>query len=321
MPGRQCYVAEGFATAADGGQLAWRLSRPSDDTGRCGAPLVLLNGLANDDSQWGAYFAAWEDARRAFLYWDYRGHGRSPPAARPQDITISSQASDLQAVLAAAEAQEPSVDLSSFVLVAYSLGAQVALEYCSQLSAAGSEGRQVLGLISVLGTSQPPLTALFGRRTGIMRSAISGLPRAIARAAAALIVSLPRVSYWVMVHAGLGEAGVDYPTALSWAQHIAALDVESVRAFLLAAESHRLDDANLAKLRSPLLIIDGGADLFAPRAHADRMLAALPNAHMAHMALASHMGLAGHAPIVLALIRAFLRDQGLDAPPRVSAIE
>mmetsp|Transcript_13246 Transcript_13246/g.34040 ORF Transcript_13246/g.34040 Transcript_13246/m.34040 type:complete len:168 (+) Transcript_13246:80-583(+) len=125
MPGRQCYVAEGFATAADGGQLAWRLSRPSDDTGRCGAPLVLLNGLANDDSQWGAYFAAWEDARRAFLYWDYRGHGRSPPAARPQDITISSQASDLQAVLAAAEAQEPSVDLSSFVLVAYSLGAQV----------------------------------------------------------------------------------------------------------------------------------------------------------------------------------------------------
>mmetsp|Transcript_13246 Transcript_13246/g.34041 ORF Transcript_13246/g.34041 Transcript_13246/m.34041 type:complete len:168 (+) Transcript_13246:532-1035(+) len=118
-------------------------------------------------------------------------------------------------------------------------GLQVALEYCSQLSAAGSEGRQVLGLISVLGTSQPPLTALFGRRTGIMRSAISGLPRAIARAAAALIVSLPRVSYWVMVHAGLGEAGVDYPTALSWAQHIAALDVESVRAFLLAAESHR----------------------------------------------------------------------------------
>lgn len=84
-------MLEGVATASDGGKLAWRLSRPRSGVARGAAPLVLLNGLANDDAQWGAYFAAWDGAR-AYLYWDYRGHGRSPPADKPQDITLASQA-------------------------------------------------------------------------------------------------------------------------------------------------------------------------------------------------------------------------------------
>lgn len=144
-----------------------------------------------------------------------------------------------------------------------------------------------------------------------MRAVVGYLPRRLAEGLAQVVVGLPRVSYWVMVHSGLGEHSVGFPTALAWARHVAALDVDSVRGFLLAAEQQRLRDGELAELSVPVLVLDGGKDLFAPRSHAARLLATLPDARGIHMSLASHMGLAGHAPIVLALIRGFLSEQGL----------
>ncbi len=81
----------GTAVADDGARLFWTLSRPANIPKIDRIPLfVVVNGLANDSTQWKKYLEAWRP-KRPFLYWDYRGHGLSPPAPRPSDITIHSQ--------------------------------------------------------------------------------------------------------------------------------------------------------------------------------------------------------------------------------------
>jgi pimeloyl-ACP methyl ester carboxylesterase len=68
-----------------------------------------------------------------------------------------------------------------------------------------------------------------------------------------------------------------------------------------------LTEKELSRLPIPTLVIAGGRDLFAPPEHSQLMLRLLPNAMGISMGVASHMGLAGHASIVLSLIRNFLR--------------
>uniref|UniRef100_A0A061SL71 AB hydrolase-1 domain-containing protein n=1 Tax=Tetraselmis sp. GSL018 TaxID=582737 RepID=A0A061SL71_9CHLO len=163
--GRRCKGIHCGSTAQDGTTIFWRVVEAQD---ACfSSPLlVVVNGLANDQSQWAEYFRGWE-GRFSYLYWDYRGHGLTPRPLNPERLTINSQSRDLQLVLQEAF-RETRLDLERpVVLVAYSLGTQVALEWSARHCSGGGSSWQprVAGIISILGTSGRVLDAFAGRHS------------------------------------------------------------------------------------------------------------------------------------------------------------
>jgi len=143
-----------------------------------------------------------------------------------------------------------------------------------------------------------------------VRSAPSWLLGALSRVPS----RLPRLSYRVMVLTGLGEAGVSYGTAVSWARHLAAMDPDSFRSFLLAAQAHSLDEDTLSRIDAPVLVVSGGRDVFSPPVHSERLVRGLRRARRLHLEAASHMGLAGHATVLLEAIKDFVKDLQAETP-------
>mmetsp|Transcript_30042 Transcript_30042/g.84785 ORF Transcript_30042/g.84785 Transcript_30042/m.84785 type:complete len:345 (-) Transcript_30042:166-1200(-) len=313
-----CTSQETVCRTEDGARLSFVLS-PVDggnsvlqDTPAPTAPvLVVVNGLANNESQWLRYFEAWREEGHAFLYWDYRGHGRSPRPPDPTAITVPSQASDLEHVMRSTLTSGPAGAKPRVVLVAYSLGTQVALEYCTTRMQDADSPVQVEGVISILGTYGNVVDALFGRGsilTWLLVSLLAVIPGWLLHLLSLLPAALPRVTYWMMVATGLGESTVSYATAVRWAQHLTVMDADSARGFLLAAQQHSLSNEKLQRVGVPVLVISGGQDKFSPPLHTDRLLRHLPDTRHEHLSTASHMGLAGHSAAILSQIRTFLGE-------------
>ena len=72
----------GTTVRPGGDRLAWLVSEPAGLLDPARPLLVICNGLANDSTQWEAYFEHWAPRYR-FLYIDVRGHGLSSAAADP----------------------------------------------------------------------------------------------------------------------------------------------------------------------------------------------------------------------------------------------
>lgn len=106
-----------------------------DDGGRGGAvPVLFVHSLAGNSAQWQAQLEHLRPSRRAVAF-DFRGHGRSEPAAGG-DYSIAAMAGDIAAVV-------DGLGLDRFVLVGHSMGAGAALTY------AGAHPERVAGLFLV----------------------------------------------------------------------------------------------------------------------------------------------------------------------------
>jgi 3-oxoadipate enol-lactonase len=102
-----------------------------------------------------------------------------------------------------------------------------------------------------------------------------------------------------------------WPSALRNLTHAASDDPgywQELRAALAHdwAENLALDDAALARIACPTLVVHGGADVFQPLAYADRLAAGLPSAQLAVIADAGHAAQLDAPDEFLALFEAFL---------------
>jgi pimeloyl-ACP methyl ester carboxylesterase len=90
---------------------------------------VLVNGLSNDAFQWSGLNESLVAPDRALVAWDFRGHGASDDPKNLSTVTIAGVADDLEQVLCDISARGLA-DTEKVTLVAYSMGCQVALEWC-----------------------------------------------------------------------------------------------------------------------------------------------------------------------------------------------
>src|SRR5215471_6899276 len=107
------YDERGFTSAADGTRLFYGV-RGS------GRGLVLLDGIGCDGWAW-IHIQPHLALRHRVLHGHYRGHGRSGPVTNLDDTGIEVLADDVLRVMNEA-------GLGRSVLVAHSMGTQVALE-------------------------------------------------------------------------------------------------------------------------------------------------------------------------------------------------
>ena len=137
----------GRAKAADGTWIAWELVRPVPLPGRPKVPLlVAVNGLSNDGFQWDG-LAPTLRKDHAVLTWDYRGHGCSEDPRDLSSVSIASLADDMEAVMLDVNARSLA-KTKHVTVIAYSMGCQVALEWCR------THAQFIDGLALVLGTPQ-----------------------------------------------------------------------------------------------------------------------------------------------------------------------
>ena len=119
----------GRVKSADGTWVAWELVRPVPRAGQPKSPLlVTVNGLSNDGFQWRGLMPTLRKDH-AVLSWDYRGHGCSEDPRDVDAVTIASLAADMEAVMLDVSGRSLASTLHVTV-VAYSMGCQVALEWC-----------------------------------------------------------------------------------------------------------------------------------------------------------------------------------------------
>jgi pimeloyl-ACP methyl ester carboxylesterase len=173
------------------------------------------------------------------------------------------------------------------------------------------------------------------REVGITRSGLDlthvlralGLPRAVlvgfSYGGNTLLHLLGRDSRWAraLVTVGASAEGDPgrveeimtgrWPSALRNLRHAASDDPgywQELRAALAHdwAENLALDDAALARIECPTLVVHGRADVFQPLAYADRLAAGLPNAQLAVIADAGHAVQLDAPDEFLALLEAFL---------------
>eukprot|EP00191_Tetraselmis_sp_GSL018_P006427 CAMPEP_0177605576 /NCGR_PEP_ID=MMETSP0419_2-20121207/16783_1 /TAXON_ID=582737 /ORGANISM="Tetraselmis sp., Strain GSL018" /LENGTH=249 /DNA_ID=CAMNT_0019099751 /DNA_START=374 /DNA_END=1123 /DNA_ORIENTATION=+ len=161
---------------------------------------------------------------------------------------------------------------------------------------------------------EPYFAGRWGILSRALEAAVRSAPSWLLGALSRVPSRLPRLSYRVMVLTGLGEAGVSYGTAVSWARHLAAMDPDSFRSFLLAAQAHSLDEDTLSRIDAPVLVVSGGRDVFSPPVHSERLVRGLRRARRLHLEAASHMGLAGHATVLLEAIKDFVKDLQAETP-------
>ena len=119
----------GRVKAEDGTWISWELVRPVPRAGQAKSPLlVTVNGLSNDGYQWQGLMPVLRKDH-AVLSWDFRGHGCSENPRDVSAVSIPSLAADMEAVMLNVGARSLA-STNHVTVVAYSMGCQVALEWC-----------------------------------------------------------------------------------------------------------------------------------------------------------------------------------------------
>jgi pimeloyl-ACP methyl ester carboxylesterase len=318
----------GRAKAADGTWIAWELVRPVPLPGRPKAPLlVAVNGLSNDGFQWGGLSPTLRKDH-AVLTWDYRGHGCSEDPRDVSAVSIASLADDMEAVMLDVNARSLA-KTTHVTVVAYSMGCQVALEWCR------THAQFVDGLALVLGTPRRSMDSVLHH------------PR-VADAAAALMDAFPATfaSAWELIFAfsaatsrvghflarRLGILNVTWSQFAPFYRHMRRLHGGAYARMLVTGQRHSaMDVLELMNRREvPTLVVAGGKDVTVGRAAAAAMRKAAPRAHFVELPNACHAGMIGERDAIAAALETFfaakdeavefhrarLRDvTGIESPP------
>jgi pimeloyl-ACP methyl ester carboxylesterase len=276
LPDAPKILPTGHVLARDGVALFRR------DLGE-GPPVLFLASWSLPSDSWFPVTPALADAGLRCLSYDRRGHGRSADPGRGFDY--DTLADDLAAVIEAH-------DLSGVTLVAMSGAAGEAVRYLSRHGAA-----RVARLV-LLGPTTPLLERGADNPDGIPPEAMAALRAEFAR-------DFPR---WLEENArpfggpGASAATLDWFRAMALTASLPAL-LDFHRT--LAGTDFR---AELARLRLPVLVIQGDADATCPIALTGRRTAALvPGARMLEYEGAPHGLIASHPARLAADLLGFVR--------------
>jgi len=295
----------GRARSADGAWLAWTLTRPVVRVSRKLPVTVLVNGLSNDGFQWFGLNDALVAPDRALVAWDFRGHGASDDARDLKTVTVAGVADDLEQVLCDISARGLA-DTEKVTLVAYSMGCQVALEWCR------AHARYARGVALVLGTAKRSMDSAC--RFPILADFVARLMRVFPQTFAFLWNVLftftyffPRLAHFCARIAGITR--VTYAQFAPFYSHARRVSGAAQNAMLVSGQAHAAADvlALLDRREVPTLVVSGGKDVAVNRAAARATQQAAPRARYVHIPNACHAGMVGERDAVAAALAEFFR--------------
>jgi len=264
------YDREGFVDAADGTRLFY------EELDGGAPPVVLIDGIGCDGFAW-RYLAPRLAEHHRVLHGHSRGHGRSGPPLDRDRLSIEDLARDLRELCDERDVARP-------VIVAHSMGVQVALEYYRQ----NPDG--VAALVLMCGTFGRITTTFHG--TDLLDQVLPGLirgTRIFPGIARAIWGRVPAAMAFRVACAGReldGERIQEEDFQRYW-EHAALMDSDVFLRMLQCAGQH---DARgfLPDIDVPALIVAAEHDTFTPMALAEEMAAAIPNAELEVIEEASH---------------------------------
>eukprot|EP00227_Mantoniella_beaufortii_P006399 CAMPEP_0197608534 /NCGR_PEP_ID=MMETSP1326-20131121/49275_1 /TAXON_ID=1155430 /ORGANISM="Genus nov. species nov., Strain RCC2288" /LENGTH=407 /DNA_ID=CAMNT_0043176745 /DNA_START=36 /DNA_END=1259 /DNA_ORIENTATION=- len=301
----------GRTKAADGTWIAWELVRPvgvgaGHPVSSKASLLVTVNGLSNDNFQWQGLMPV---LRRdhAVLSWDFRGHGCSENPRDVRAVSIASLAEDLEVVMQDVSARGLA-STSHVTVVAYSMGCQVALEWCRD------HGHRVDGLALILGTPQYSMESLLGKRLG--DAAATLMDNAVSFFLWDCIFAVTFISSWISHGAALalGLIGVTWGQFAPFYRHMKRLHGGAYARMLVSGQRHSAMDVleQLDRREVPTLIVTGGRDFAVSKATVQRMHAAAPRASFIHLPRACHAGMIGERGAVVDALEKFFELEGAE---------
>lgn len=264
------YDREGFVEAGDGTRLFFEVA------GQGEPPIVLTDGIGCDGFAW-RYLAPRLARYHQVIHWHFRGHGRSGPPLDRDRLSIEDLARDLRDIC-------ESLDIERPVVIAHSMGVQVALEYHRQ----NSEG--VSALILMCGTFGRITTTFHGTDLldRLLPSVIQAA-RAFPGVARAVWGRVPAAMAFRVACAGRELDGdrIEEEDFQRYWEHSSLMDPDVFLRMLQYAGEH---DAKgfLPRVVVPTLVIAAEHDTFTPMALAEEMAAAIPNAELEVIEEASH---------------------------------
>jgi len=287
-------VRVGTAQADDGDLLHYR----ADGSG----PRVLLcsNGIGVSTFFWRG-LADFFAPTHTVITWDYRGHGQSPIASHPDQLTVARCARDLWAVADRLGAHEA-------VLIAHSMGCQVSLE------AFRLHPSRVRGFVPMLGAPGKAFASFVGgeRLLPLVRLLLEVGARNPQLAGQLLRRWLALPGLWQAMRA----LGIIHPDLCPreefepYFAHLAALDLRGYFSLARDLLTHDASDL-LPQLRVPTLVVGGERDLFAPVARSREMAAAIPGAELLVLREGSHAALVEQPELLALSVEKFLRANRL----------
>ncbi len=290
---RRLHVTEAFLDSFDGTEIAWHR------VGRGAPPVLLCNGLGGS---WKAWWHQIEhfSGRHPFVSWDYRGLYRSAPPRLPDALRVEEHALDGLAVMDAA-------GLERAMLFGWSMGVQVALELFRRAP------ERVEALVLMSGVAGRPWESVLGLRP--MRHLLPPLVRTARRAHRLVEHLLARVTRWPEAIAwakriGLAAPELDEELLHELAESFTELDMDAYLRILELLGEHDAHDV-LPHVRRPALVVVGDRDVFTPRAAAERMVRALPEAELLVVPGGTHYVAVEHPELINLRIDKFLRERAL----------
>ena len=288
-------LEHGWFVADDGFELACYQAGNPD-----GPPIVFCGGL-------GGGFAIWRPLIERFaphfrlLGWDYRGLYRSAGTI-DEACGVEQHVCDLRALLRYAEAHAP-------ILVGWSMGVQVGLELHRDtpellrgfVAIHGTAGRPLSGAFdSPLSESLAPSILSALRRVG---NGFGGVGPRLARAplVAGSFVRLGRAL-------GVMAPSLDVDRFREIAEEWTRLDFTAYADLFTALDQHDAQDL-LARVKTPTLVIAGGADSFTPAHRSVHLASSLPDAELEQLADATHFGLLEYPDEIGERMELFLRSR------------
>ena len=264
------YERECFVTAEDGTRLF------VEELGDGKPPVVLTDGIGCDGFAW-RYLAPRLAERHRVIHWHFRGHGRSGPPVDRDRLSIEDLASDLRRVCDARAIERP-------VIVAHSMGVQVALEYYRQ------NPDDVGAMVLMCGTFGRITTTFHG--TDLLDQVLPSLVRGskmFPSVARAVWGRVPAALAFRVACAGReldGDRIQEEDFQRYW-DHAALMNPDVFLRMLQYAGEH---DAKtfLPDIEVPTLVVAAERDTFTPMELADEMANAIPNAELEVIEDASH---------------------------------
>ena len=236
-----------------------------------GPAVLLCNGLGAPAASWPLLAGA--DAGFRVVSWDYRGLGGSERPRDPRRIAVGDHLADALAVADAA-------GLESFVVLAWSIGVNVAFELVARCPS------RVTAVMGVGGVPGGTFSAMFGPLRGGARArhaAAVGVAKALRAAGPALgraarATPLNRATAAVLRHSGAMHPAARPEYLLPTVAEFRAHDFRWYFTLAVAMADHRPMD--LAFVRCPVTLAGGRRDLLVSRHDLERAAARIPHAKL-----------------------------------------
>lgn len=256
------YYRDDFARGADGTSIYYRIEGAGDPA------LVLCDGVGCAGYAW-KYIVRSAVERHRVVQWHYRGHGRSAAPGDLARLTFDDVLGDLSAVLDGA-------GLKRAVLVGFSMGVQVILEYHRR-----NPGR-VQGLVAMCGAYGEPLDT-FGngrqmkRLLPVINWLVDSYPRYLRPVWRTLLGG--ELAYQVGRRAEAHADLIEREDFLPYFEHMGSMDPRIFWGMVKHLARHSAAD-HLPSVNVPALIIAAEHDGFTPLRLQQEMHARIPGSEL-----------------------------------------